>query len=1123
METRNPMFSRKIRGGLLATTALISWASVSISSIGQEVQFRELPRSGAPALARPADQLGGGLTPQVVGVSGQTDNTSSVQTANFLDSRSPVSYRLKNKTIPEFEKVLVASWLENPQATWDAATETVRVTIPIASGSAMMDIHRASGTVSVHADPAVAKACLEIVELLDGGAESNGAVRVLTGNETASAELMATLIQSEGTRLNSQPVRATQVSANGAMARRQDLLPGLSNQDDIPSQIQTRTTDEEGRVLTGPVKVTINRELNALIISGPPEEVEKVKAAMQEILQQQKLLGKKYRRIAIQGSNPESLATTIQDVYDVNFANNYGTATIRGVADPKGLFVVGRDEAIKVIAELVQEFDRPAQPTDPTGPDFKSFKLKYISAADAKVRIDLFFNQFPNANVNNPGLAVPVQTIADFRSNTLIVQGTSASYEQVELLLKELDVDESLAVNMVRVFPLKNSLAEQIALPLQDALNGQQFGAGQGFAGLQQQGFGQQQQQQFGLQQNPNASTIRSPAIKLMTIDREGNKVTGGIMFEARVTANASNNSLIVSAPESAMYLIEMLIAQIDAIPNVETQIKVFQIINGDAQVLLTSLQGIFGGQAGQQAGGQFGGQAGGQFGGAGQTLQLPAQSASATDGMTLGNMRFAVDQRTNSIVVTGPRGDLQVVEDLLTRLDEQALNQRQTVVLRLSNAPAVDIATRVNEWLSSRETSIQTADPTFASRKFVILVPEEVSNSLIVSALPEHLYETVRVIERLDRRPPMLAIKVLLAEVNLSMLEEFGAEFGVQDSLLFDRGIGVIGFPFNQAGIGNNSDAVSLATRNAIGGQGLSNLGVGRINSDLGYGGLVLSAGSDSLNILLRALENKSCARILDKPHLMTLENQNGSFLKGQTVARISGVTNTQFGVTNNITDVDVGVIISVTPRVSQDGMIILKVDAQKSKLSPENEGVPVFVDAAGNVVRSPNIDKIQLQSTVMARSGQTIVLSGIITEEKIKTQRGAPFLSHLPLVGPLFRFESERAERRELMLILTPTLVDSEEDLEFVNSDEMDRMHWCLSDVAEVYGTTNYDPNPVYQAPRVYYPDVDPLGQNPIDFSEELPPGSYMTPATSNGNGGQNPVPQANAGKGLLKRTQR
>ena len=534
------------------------------------------------------------------------------------------------------------------------------------------------------------------------------------------------------------------------------------------------------------------------------------------------------------------------------------------------------------------------------------------------------------------------------------------------------------------------------------------------------------------------------------------------------------------------MALVEALIEQLDRVADAETQIKVFQILNGDAETLLAMLETLF--QAGQNQQGQQQGQQGGNL------TQLPLQAASSSDGSSLINLRFSVDLRTNSIIASGPAGDLQVVEDLLNRLDERDLNERQVVVHRLSNAPVLDVAEAINTWLEDR-AAINDEDPRAVgglnqTNREVIVVPEVVSNSLIIQARPEYLAEISEIITALDRRPPMVKVKILIAEVDLNRIEQFGIQVGVQDSLLFDRGTSVnpnpngivtgVGFPFN-----GNPPAVfpnrNATNRETLAGQALSNLGLGAINSELGYGGLVLSAANESINVLIRALEDKQCLRVLNRPHIMTMENLQGRVIVGASVPRVAGTTSTNFGITQDIEFVDVGVIIEVTPRVSPDGMIVMAVNAKKSEVGPEESGVVIGV-SEGVPIRSPSIIEREANTTLMARSGQTVVFAGLIQETKLHVQRGAPILSDLPVIGPLFKFETDDVSRKELMIIMTPYLITDDESLDMQNNDEMDRMHWCLCDVAEVYGNTDYAGFEGQEdAVETYYPDMDPTGLQP------------------------------------------
>jgi general secretion pathway protein D len=156
--------------------------------------------------------------------------------------------------------------------------------------------------------------------------------------------------------------------------------------------------------------------------------------------------------------------------------------------------------------------------------------------------------------------------------------------------------------------------------------------------------------------------------------------------------------------------------------------------------------------------------------------------------------LRFSLDGRTNSIIASGSAGDLQIVEALLLRLDEKDVKQRQNAVYRLKNSPAIAVAAAVNEFLRS-ERQVQLAAPQTLNlfeqiESEVVVVPEPVSNTLIISATPRFYEEILQLVEQLDAQPAQVVIQVLIGEVMLNNLNEFGVEIGLQDSVLFDRSL---------------------------------------------------------------------------------------------------------------------------------------------------------------------------------------------------------------------------------------------------------------------------------------------------------------------------------------------
>ncbi len=258
-------------------------------------------------------------------------------------------------------------------------------------------------------------------------------------------------------------------------------------------------------------------------------------------------------------------------------------------------------------------------------------------------------------------------------------------------------------------------------------------------------------------------------------------------------------------------------------------------------------------------------------------------------------------------------------------------------------------------------------------------------------------------------------------------------------------------GFNFNNFPLGNSGSDKSLATSGTVAGQALSSFNVGRVNSELGYGGMVLSASSENVSMLIRALDQRSHVEILSRPQIMTLDNQPAFIQVGERVPRIVGTSINNVGQVNTITLEDVGLILGITPRISPDGMVVMDVDAEKSKLGPENEGIPVSISADGTVVRSPRIDITRAQTTVSAASGQTIVLGGLITNDRLSISRRVPWLGDIPLLGELFKYDSYRTRRKELLIIMTPHVILGPHDADHHKQIEMARMSWCSADVYE------------------------------------------------------------------------
>jgi type II secretory pathway component GspD/PulD (secretin) len=218
----------------------------------------------------------------------------------------------------------------------------------------------------------------------------------------------------------------------------------------------------------------------------------------------------------------------------------------------------------------------------------------------------------------------------------------------------------------------------------------------------------------------------------------------------------------------------------------------------------------------------------------------------------------------------------------------------------------------------------------------------------------------------------------------------------------------------------------------------------------------------------------------------VQTLDNQAGFVQVGSRVPYVTSSSQTNFGIQNQVQFQNVGLLLQVIPRTSPDGLIVMQISAEKSELGPEATGVPTFISSTGQVIRSPQIFINTAQTVVSAQSGQTVLLGGLITNSREQETRRTPYLSDVPVLGRLFRYDFEVTRKTELLIIMTPHIVRTDEDIERLNARESERMNWCLADVANVHGDVSWakgsGPWDGKTTPLIF-PDQDPTGRTPTE----------------------------------------
>jgi hypothetical protein len=269
------------------------------------------------------------------------------------------------------------------------------------------------------------------------------------------------------------------------------------------------------------------------------------------------------------------------------------------------------------------------------------------------------------------------------------------------------------------------------------------------------------------------------------------------------------------------------------------------------------------------------------------------------------------------------------------------------------------------------------------------------------------------------------------------------------------------------------------------LGGSGVTSLGVGRTSPNVpGVSGLVLSASSDSVTALLRALSYKRTLHVLSRPQIRTLDNRLASIQVGQRVPIVAGATVNSLGNLQPIVTYDnAGIILTVQPRITPDGMIALEAYAEKSQY--EQGGLLLASQIGGTSLTSPIKDITRAEASVNVASGNTVVMGGMITSTDNTVTTKVPWLGDVPIMGQFFRSDSRTTKRTELLIFLTPRVIRDDADDEMIKQIETERIHFLVDEAEGIHG-------PILSTRPPALEECPPEG---VPVSPMLTPGSPLT----------------------------
>ncbi|WP_137224647.1 type II secretion system secretin GspD [Shewanella sp. MEBiC00475] len=394
---------------------------------------------------------------------------------------------------------------------------------------------------------------------------------------------------------------------------------------------------------------------------------------------------------------------------------------------------------------------------------------------------------------------------------------------------------------------------------------------------------------------------------------------------------------------------------------------------------------------------------------------QLPGQSP-----------KVVADERMNSVIVSGDEKSRQRVVELIKRLDAEQASTGNTKVRYLRYAKAEDLVEVLTGFAKNLEdskdgTSTKQSGST-QRRSDINIMAHNDTNSLVISAEPDQLRTIESVINQLDIRRAQVLVEAIIVEISEGDDVGFGVQWGSTDGGLTQ--FNNIGPSISEVGAGvfaaqeedgttvtvTNSDGGSTTTTNPTsdGDYTLIAEALGKVN------GMAWGVTTGNFAALIQAVSSDTNSNILATPSITTLDNQEASFIVGDEVPILTGSTSSSSNDNpfQTVERKEVGVKLKVVPQINEGSSVKLTIEQEVSGVNG-NTGVDISFSTR------------RLTTTVMADSGQIVVLGGLISEDVQESVQKVPILGDIPYLGWLFKSSSSSTTKKNLMIFIKPTII--------------------------------------------------------------------------------------------------
>ncbi|EPC3763243.1 type II secretion system secretin GspD [Klebsiella michiganensis] len=387
----------------------------------------------------------------------------------------------------------------------------------------------------------------------------------------------------------------------------------------------------------------------------------------------------------------------------------------------------------------------------------------------------------------------------------------------------------------------------------------------------------------------------------------------------------------------------------------------------------------------------------------------------SASSGLMIANV--VADERTNSVLISGEPNSRQLIIAIVKQLDREQFVQGNTRVIYLKYAKATDLVEVLTGIGDAIQGEQKSAKPAIALRKDITIKAHEQTNSLILTAAPDVMRDLEGVIAQLDIRRAQVLVEAIIAEVQ----DADGLNLGIQWA---NKNSGMsqftnTGLPITTAIAGANQYKKEGAVDSSI---------ASTLNS---LNGIAAGFYQGNWAMLLSALSSNSKNDILATPSIVTLDNMEAMFNVGQEVPVLSGSQTTSGdNVFNTVERKTVGIKLKVKPQINEGDSVLLEIEQEVSSVADAASSSSADLGATFNT-RTVN-------NAVLVGSGETVVVGGLLDKSVTDSVDKVPVLGDIPVLGYLFRSNSKKVSRRNLMLFIRPSIIRDRDQYRHASADK-------------------------------------------------------------------------------------